>query len=511
MTPPERTRLICPLTSATRQALRADMLAARLAGADCIEVRLDSLAPPPRPADLADLLADPPLPLLVTVRPTRQGGHFDGPEPDRLALLEAAAELPDVLTVDCEDDVPADRRPAGPLVLSHHDFDRWPEDADQLWRTLRDQQPAVAKLAARAAGPEHALAALDLVRSADGAGIALAMGEPGLPSRLLAAKARAWGTFASLSDDKQSAPGQPTLADMRDLYRFESISPETQVFGVVGCPIAHSMSPAIHNAAFAAVGLDAVYLPLRVEPGFDPFRRFLDAALQRDWLDLRGLSVTIPHKEHALNYVGPDRCDELGVRIGAINTVGVGPDGTLRGWNTDYAAALDALCQAMGIARPALADRAVTILGAGGAARALVAALAHYRADVTVCNRTPTRAEALAGEFGCRSAPLDAAASTEAEIVINCTPLGMHPRVDGCALDRLPPGTRVVFETIYNPLRTRLLDLADRAGCTTVTGLEMFVGQAVAQFQHWTDRTAPADVMRQVVLDRLTPPSSSQN
>ena len=193
-----------------------------------------------------------------------------------------------------------------------------------------------------------------------------------------------------------------------------------------------------------------------------------------------------------------------------MNTLTLRPDGSLRGENTDYAAALDALCGAMGIDRAGLAGRRLAVLGAGGAARAIVAALAACRAEVTVYNRTVARAEALAEEFGVQAAPLDAAARFDGEAVINCTPIGMHPRVGASPLDGLPPAVRVVFDTIYNPIETRLLRTARQAGRLTVTGLEMFVNQAVAQFEAWTGRPAPRDVMREVVRRRLGAPAGAR-
>jgi len=263
------------------------------------------------------------------------------------------------------------------------------------------------------------------------------------------------------------------------------------------------MSPAIHNAAFAAAAVDAVYVPLLIQPGANNFNRFMDAVLIRPWLDWRGLSVTIPHKENALAYVGRDNCDELAGRIGAVNTITIAPDGSLRGDNTDYAAAIDSLCSAMEIAREQLADRTVAVLGAGGAARAITAALSHYRARVTIYNRTVARGRRLADEFSCAAAGRDELASLDAEIIINCTPLGMHPGVDACPLDAIPPGTRVVFDTIYNPMQTRLLELARDAGCVRVAGVDMFVNQAVAQYQLWTDTPAPREVMRDVIVREL--------
>jgi 3-dehydroquinate dehydratase/shikimate dehydrogenase len=290
---------------------------------------------------------------------------------------------------------------------------------------------------------------------------------------------------------------------MLALYRWRQIGAATRVFGVVGCPVGHSMSPAVHNAAFTAAGIDAVYLPLRVESGPEAFDRFIRAVLDRPWLDFGGFSVTIPHKVNALRAVGRDRCDELAWRIGAVNTLTISPDGQLRGDNTDYAAALDALVGAMGIERAGLSGRAVAVLGAGGAGRAIVAGLRHYGAEVTIYNRTASRGAELAEEFGAAARGLDDLARCQAEIVINCTPLGMHPHVDASPLEAVPPSARVVFDTIYNPIDTLLLGQARRAGCLCVSGLEMFVNQAVAQFELWTGRPAPADVMRRVVLEQL--------
>ena len=484
--------------------MRADLAAAARQGADAVECRLDFLNPPPDPAQLKDLLAQPPVEVIVTNRPRRQGGHFAGSEPQRLQLLRDAAALKPAF-VDVEIDTPRADWPDGRIIHSHHDLEKVPENLEEIAAELEASEAAVNKIVFAAAGPEDALRALDLLRACRKPTIALAMGEAGLVSRILARKFGAFGTFAALSKGAESAPGQPTIEELKGLYRWDAITAETMVCGVIGCPIAHSMSPAIHNAAFAAADMNAVYVPLRIEPGADNFNRFMDALLERLWLDWRGLSVTIPHKENALAYVGPDNCDELAGKIGAINTITIGRDGELRGDNTDYAAAIDALCQAMGIGREDLTGRSVAVLGAGGAARAIVAALAHYGADVMIYNRTVARAEKLAEEFSCRAAGLDALKDMQAEIVINCTPIGMHPHVDASPLERIGPPVKVVFDTIYNPVETRLLRIAGQAGVRTVTGLEMFVNQAVAQFEIWTGRSGPREVMRKTVLERLCP------
>ncbi|MCK5557501.1 MAG: type I 3-dehydroquinate dehydratase, partial [Candidatus Hydrogenedentes bacterium] len=431
-----------------------EMSQAAAAGAEMVETRLDFLPFLPDAGELRDLLTKPPLPVIVTCRPKRQGGLFDddaGTEKARLDLLRRASKFEGVAFVDVELDTPPRQRPAKKVILSHHDFEGCPDDLDELARTLERSDAAVNKIAFTVRACEEALRAFDVIRACKKPTFALAMGEAGLISRILAKKFGAFGTFASLGPGRGSAPAQPTLAEMKKLYRWDDISSETAVFGVIGGPVAHSLSPAIHNAAFAATGINAVYLPLRIEPGAENFRRFMDAVLERPWLVLRGLSVTIPHKENALAYLGAKNCDALAVRIGAINTIRIDSTGHLRGWNSDYTAAVDALCAAMDIKRADLRGRKVAVLGAGGAGRAIVAVLVHFGAEVAIYNRTLTRAEKLAKEFNCRPAPLTDASGAKPEILINCTSIGMHPNVDDCPLETLPRGVNVVFDTVYNP------------------------------------------------------------
>ncbi|HOF18138.1 MAG TPA: shikimate dehydrogenase [Phycisphaerae bacterium] len=510
MSPPaKKTRLIVPLIGPTVAAMRGQMAAATAAGADTVECRLDYLESPPAEADLEALLSDAPVDVIVTCRSRDEGGRFPGDESRRLRILHDADEFaPAFVDVEMEAGiVPDEQGILSPVILSHHDFQGCPENLEVIVSKLESSTARVNKVAFQASGPEDALRAFDAIRACRKPTLALAMGEAGVLSRVLAPKFGAFGTFAALETGAESAPGQPTLAELKTLYRWDALNPKTKTFGVIGCPIAHSMSPAVHNAAFAAAGIDAVYVPLRIEPGDGPFRRFLDALLDRPWMDWRGLSVTIPHKENALAYVGAERCDELSRRIGAINTITLDGERRLRGHNTDYAAAIASLCAAMGIGRDGLSGRPVAVLGAGGASRAIVAALAHYGARVTVCNRTLARAEALAAEFdcggACRAAPLTDDACAGAEILINCTPIGMHPRTDAAPLGKFPPSAKVVFDTIYNPVETLLLARARQAGLVTVSGLEMFVNQAAAQFELWTARPAPRDAMRKALKERL--------
>jgi 3-dehydroquinate dehydratase / shikimate dehydrogenase len=499
---PTRTRLICSLTGTTIDAMFDQMSQAVSAGCDTLECRLDYLAATPGPSDVAMIIGACELDVIATCRPVREGGKFAGDESERLAILQAASDA-GATFIDVESDVPAAARPGGTVISSHHDFETCPDDLDQQAAELDASPAAVNKIAFSTSNPGDTLRAFDVVRNSRKPTIALAMGDAGIASRILAGKFGAFGTFATLAGAAASAPGQPTVSDLRELYRWDAIDAETELYGVIGCPVGHSMSPAIHNAAFAAAGVNGVYVPLLIEPGGENFNNFLEALLARPWLGWRGLSVTIPHKHNAMEFIGKENCDPLAVRIGAVNTITISPEGTLRGDNTDYAAAIDALCETMGIERQGLAGREVAVLGAGGAARAIVAALTHYNARVSVYNRTVSRAEALAGEFGASSDGLEATANMQAEIVINCTPIGMHPLVDASPLERIPASVKVLFDTIYNPIETQLLAMAREAGCLSVTGVDMFVNQAVAQFETWTGKQAPRDVMREVVTNKL--------
>lgn len=342
------------------------------------------------------------------------------------------------------------------------------------------------------------------------------MGEAGLISRVLAKKFGAFLSFASLSSDSGTASGQIAVHDMKRLYRWDAIGPDTKVYGVVAHPVAHSMSPAIHNAAFDATHYNGVYLPLLVQGSYESFKAFMETFLAFERLDLSGLSITIPHKENALRYLKEKghRVEPLAESIGAINTISINREnGTpvLYGFNTDYAAILDSITAALDIRREDLAGRRVAVIGAGGTGRTAVAALAAYGATVVVYNRTRERADALADEFNGRTgkvvaASIDKLSQSCCEIYFNTTSLGMHPNVDATPFGddhpQFTPDT-LVFDAIYNPMKTRLLDIAEQQGAKTIGGVEMFVRQAVSQFEAWTRHPAPINTMRRIIEQRL--------
>jgi 3-dehydroquinate dehydratase/shikimate dehydrogenase len=523
-------------------ALAAAALAAER-GADLVEYRLDYFAGPP--TELTGLVEQSPLPCILTCRAAEEGGHVERDDDARLAFYEHLCTGPrqpayiDVELIGFQRSPELRRRisalvdhPAQVnatttgLILSTHDFQGRPADLYQRIEAMA-QAPAcrVIKVAFKARSLRDNLEVFELLQQRTKPMIALCMGEFGLPSRVLAPKFGGLLTFAALDPDNNTAPGQPTLDELKTLYRWDSLGPDTAVYGVIGWPVGHSLSPHVHNAGFAEASHPGVYLPMPIPPEWEHFKATVGAWIDAPWLHFRGASVTIPHKEHLLRFVleRGGEIEDLTRTIGAANTLTIGDDQNgvrpLFASNSDYAAALDAVCDATSMARDDLKSLRVAVIGAGGAARAIVAGFAHHGATVVVYNRTLERAAELAQAFTGRNtsgggqvvaARLDKLCDSCCHVFINCTPVGMHPHVDDSPVPPsffkdIGPGTpgSVVFDTIYNPLQTKLLHDARAAGCVTIPGMEMFVRQAATQFILWTGKAAPLVTFRRVMTDRL--------
>ena len=489
------------------------------AAADMLELRLDYLEDPTTEAVRAVVTAarETSLPLIATCRADWEGGVFHGSEKGRKVLLKQAVRA-GVDYIDIESAC----RPDGEIqideligkspvkvIRSSHDFAGVPNDLSDRIVRIKAQKADVGKIAYTAEKISDSFVALDWIHSQHTDGkevIAMAMGAAGQLTRLLAKKLGAFLTFACPDDADATAAGQVSIAAVHDMYRWSAIDCDTKVYGVIGCPVGHSMSPALHNAALEAKGFNGLYLPLLVAPTWAEFRALLDGFRERKWLHVQGLSVTIPHKENALRYVESTggELEDLARKIGAVNTLTIDPDGFVRGYNTDYAGALDAITAGAGIERADLKGVPTAVFGAGGVARALVAGLVDVGAVVTIINRTAEKAVLLAQEFGATARPLSELQCRDAKVVINCTSLGMHPKVDGTAVPgELLKSDMFVFDTVYNPLETRLLREAKAAGARTVDGVAMFVNQAAVQFELFTGLHPPREVMRQVVMKHL--------
>ncbi|HEX4794650.1 MAG TPA: type I 3-dehydroquinate dehydratase [Humisphaera sp.] len=508
------TLLCVPIFVHDAQQARREAALAAEAGADIVELRIDEMTEPFSVADFG-------IPCIVTNRPTWEGGRCELPDEDRLQILAKTAEGAAYADVELETlrrvaDVPD--KIARQLIVSAHDFQTRPAKLHNLMIAMNESPAAIAKIAWPARTVRDNLEAFEILQRRQKPTIALCMGEAGIISRILAKKFGAFLTFASLEDGIGTAPGQVPIDRMKRLYRWDAIGPQTKVYGVVGSPIAHSISPAIHNAAFDQAGIDGVYVPLLVNEGYESFKAFMERFVPFEGLDLAGLSITIPHKENALRYLieKGGQIEPLARQIGAVNTIAIDrQNGEVRlsGRSTDYAAILDSITEKLQLKREDLAGFRVAVIGAGGTGRTAVAALAHYGATVVVYNRTRDRAEALATEFNGKSAkvvsaPIEKLCDSCCQIYINTTSLGMHPNIDASAFGDNPPkltSDQLVFDAVYNPIETKLLKQTEAAGAKTIGGVEMFVRQAAAQFEMWTGKSAPTEVMRRVVVGSLSP------
>ncbi len=463
-------------------------------GAELVEFRLDWLSKPP---DLARLLSGRPTPCVVTCRRQSDRGRWRGTEEQRQALLRAAI-VGGAEYVDIEDDIASTIRRYGSTkrIVSHHNFEETPENLEEIHHSLTKHDPDIVKLVTMANTPGDAVRMLRLVRGAKTPTIGFCMGELGLLSRVLCGKYGAPFTYASFSSERELAPGQISFDDMRNLYHFDRINRDTEIYGVLGDPIAHSLSPLIYNAAFRSENINAVYVPFRV------LKQTLGHTLHDfEWLGVKGYSVTIPHKEAVLEEV--TRHDRFVDEIGAANTLYRDTEGVWSATNTDYEAALASIRMGLKTGDSIdveLGGRKVLLLGAGGVAKAIALGLVRAGAGVTICSRTHARAVALAEKLGCQQIQWENRGAVYADILVNCTPVGMHPNVDETpfAMNWFRDGM-LVFDTIYNPENTLLLKEARQHNCKTVSGIEMFVRQAAMQYERFLGRAAPIDSMREAL------------
>jgi 3-dehydroquinate dehydratase/shikimate dehydrogenase len=322
------------------------------------------------------------------------------------------------------------------------------------------------------------------------------MGDDALAARVLALRQGSALAYASIG--QATAPGQVSLDALQTVYRLDrrfgssrsGPARGTRIYGVIGNPIGHSLSPLMHNAAFAARKVNAILLPFHVKS----LRDFLASV---EPLGITGFGVTLPYKQAILRYL--DDCDPLATQVGAVNTVVVRRGGRLCGYNTDYVGVLRAI-----ESRVPLRGSRVLLIGAGGAARAAAFALAHAGAVVAICARRPAQARALARAVAGSVVERHALRQEFFDAIVNCTPVGMHPG-GGSPLKARELNCRVVMDLIYRPRLTELLRRAGRRGIEVISGAEMFVAQGAAQWEIWSGERAPEAAMRRVVnaaLDR---------
>ena len=378
------------------------------------------------------------------------------------------------------------------LLISAHDFRRLPRNLRAAVRSLEAYRGDAIKIAAACRSLFDARRLLSLARGRSDV-VVVPMGDDMLAARVLALREGSALAYAPIA--QSTAPGQISFSETDGVYHLRrpfgksmaGVNPQTSLYGVIGDPIGHSLSPLMHNAAFAARRKNAVYLPFRVRDLSD----FIAAVRN---FRIAGFSVTIPHKERILRYL--DVCDPLAREIGAVNTVCV-RGGRLCGYNTDFAGVLRAIER-----RLPLSSSRILLLGAGGSARAAAFALARAGAAVSIWARRPQRARSLARDVGGEAIDRREIARRSFDAIVNCTPVGMYPG-GGSPLESRELNCRLVMDLIYRPLKTELLRRAERRGIETVSGVDMFVAQGVAQWELWMRERAPEGVMRRVVMAAL--------
>ena len=517
------TYLTVPISAKDSDQAQEQIKAAVAAGAEMLELRLDyieALSVELTKKLITDYKStkNKPLPIIVTCRDKKQGGAIDYPIKLRIEVLTAALlagadfidfEYENFLTTERQEKIrlALSRNSRARLILSAHNFETKFPDIGKLYRSISSICPGtIPKLVYTANNINDCFDAFDLLHRTSSERIVFCMGRAGIISRIIAKKLGSFVTFACTDKEQATAPGQIHIDELKKLYRYDSIQPDTELFGVIADPVTHSLSPAIHNACFADMKMNRLYLPLLVQGHKQIFDTFLNGVILRKWLSFHGFSVTIPHKQNALDYAKEHQgfIEPLASKIGAVNTLVIRLDGKVRAYNTDYTAALDAITNKLKFTKDDFKELPVAVIGAGGVARAIVAGLCDAGSKITIYNRTVEKAKKLAEEFNCGSASLDELPNLNAKLLVNCTSIGMYPNVEASPMEKeYLKNTMAIFDTVYNPAETQLLKYARAKRAKRIDGVSMFVNQAMAQFKLFTGTDANPKLMRKTVIESL--------
>jgi 3-dehydroquinate dehydratase/shikimate dehydrogenase len=474
-----------------------------------IEIRLDCFpaAALQNPDALQQLLATCPRPTIITFRAAEEGGRSDADFETRLRFWrERGLELP-ANFVDLELDIAEQLSREtvavdwSRVICSYHNDDELPVDLRKIFERLAATPARVLKIAVRVNDAVDCLPIFDLLERARRDGreiIAIGMGTAGAATRILGPARGAFLTYGSLGKERATAAGQLSIEELTNIYGVEKLTRETAITGLVGRPVAHSISPQIHNAAFASLGTNAVYIPFEVRDLKAFFKRMVHPRTREiDWR-LRGLSITAPHKSDVLAEL--DWIEPGAREIGAVNTV-VLEDGRLCGYNTDASAFIAQLKNQFG----SLQNARVAIIGAGGAASAALYTLNQENALVTVFARDQRKAKVLADRWSTSYRELQGAVFAEFDVVINATPLGTKGlgEFETPATAQQLRGARLAYDLVYNPQVTQFLREAQVAGCEMLAGLPMLLAQAAQQLQLWTGVTPSMEIMKSAAVEAL--------
>ncbi len=440
---------------------------------------------------------------IATCRRAENGGKYKGSLVSELEVLTkaraAGCQLVDLefqSASKAKPDAVAKLRSRAGLIVSFHDF-RATKNLDETLHKMLKIPADFYKVVSTATTLSDNVTMMKFLQTeSDKHGlVGLCMGEQGIISRVLGVRAGSVFTFAAISADLKTAPGQVSARDLRGIYRIEQVDTATRVYGVAGDPIGHSLSPVIMNTALRRENVNGVYLPLHAKT----LKDLIHCARE---IPLHGMSITMPYKQAILPYL--DNTDAHTAKIGACNTVVRGQDGKLYGFNTDIAGILRPLEQ-----RVTIEGAKVLVLGAGGAARAAVFGLKERGAEIWILNRSSAKGQKLARQAKSRTIKRADLRKVAFDVIINATPVGMGNTHD-CPLKDHEIQARVVFDMVYDPVETHLVQVARAKGIAVVPGIEMFVQQAARQFEIWTGKPAPAGDMLRAVTIALQDRAASQ-
>ena len=457
--------------------------------ADMFEIRGDLVTD----LDLLTILRVRTKPLIFTARSASEGGRMKDDDPKRHAFLhEAVRRGYNYVDVEYRSnffDIMTEKAGKG-LIVSFHDLTGTPQDLETLYEGMRATGADIVKIAVSPRSMTDVGHLMKLVRrhaTSKTPLIAIALGPLGPISRIVGPKYGAPFVYASTGQGHEAAAGQIPADEMDTLYGIKAIGPQTKVYGLVGDDVIRSLSPAIHNRGFREIGLDAVFVPLQADSLAAFFQAF-------PHLGLSGFSVTRPYKVEMVGRM--QAVDATVAQCGSVNTVVVHDTGQLHGTSTDGLGVVAPLRK-----RGEIRDKSILILGAGGAARAAAVALEERGARVRMLARNRERAVRVGSEVGCAAGDLSGLLDSEWDVLINATPVGSSSLAEQTLVPKalLKKGA-TVLDMNYDPLETRLLREASEAGCTVISGFEMLLAQAAAQFEVWTGTEAPVEAMRSAAL-----------
>ena len=476
-----KTEVCIPITATKLENAIKDMKQAEKL-ADLVELRIDFIKDIDK-KKLKKLLKNKKKKVIVTCRPKGMYGNYNGKEEKRIELIKNAIELnADYIDIEMESnnkeikDMISNKKNSK-IIVSHHNSKETPSlrELNNKYNEIKKLNPDLVKIVATADSINDNFTIFNLLKGKSGL-IAFCMGVRGQISRILAPKYGSRITFASLKEGKESASGQISIEEMKNVYNIDLINNETKVVGVIGEFAENSMSKYMHNASFKEKKLDFIYIPFKVKK--EELKEFINNLRK---FGFAGASVTIPHKVEVMKYL--DKIDETAKQIGAINTV-VNKNGKLIGYNTDYYGAVEALKEKI-----KLKNKKALVVGAGGGARAVVYGLKKENAGITITNRTMEKARVLAKEFNVK---FDGMKNIKQliknnDIIINTTSVGMAPNTNESIINGndLIKG-KLVVDIVYKPSETKLIKLARKSKCSVITGNKMLIYQAIGQFKLWT-------------------------